>query len=187
MRIIILCCLLLISLPLNAKEIAGVIVQETVQTDDGKILHLNGAGLRSKFFFDIYIAKLYMENPSSLADEVIAASGRKRVIMHFLHDKVEKEKLVAAWNDGFKGNTEPDKLSVLQERINTFNGFFEDAKKGDVIQLDFIPSQETVVTIANQEKGAIPGKDFNDALLGIWLGKKPVTKKLKDKLLQYNK
>jgi hypothetical protein len=49
--------------------------------------------------------------------------------------------------------------------------------------LDFFPNQGTVVTIAKQEKGVILGKDFNDALLRIWLGEKPVTKGLKEKLL----
>jgi hypothetical protein len=44
-----------------------------------------------------------------------------------------------------------------------------------------------VVTIAKQEKGVVPGKDFNDALLRIWLGEKPVTKGLKEKLLSYKK
>ncbi len=66
MRFLVLCCLLLCSFSVNAKEIAGVMVQETMQTEDGVVLHLNGAGIRSKFFFDIYIAKLYMEHPSNL-------------------------------------------------------------------------------------------------------------------------
>lgn len=187
MRIFILCCLLLIGLPLEAKEIAGVMVQETMQTEDGVVLHLNGAGIRSKFFFDIYVAKLYMEHPSNSAEEIISTSGRKRIIMHFLYDKVEKKKLVDAWNDGFSGNIQADQLPALQDRISEFNELFEDVKKNDVILLDFTPTQETVVTIANQEKGAIPGKDFNDGLLKIWLGNKPVTKKLKEKLLSYNK
>jgi len=187
MRIFILCCLLLISLPANAKEIAGVMVQETLQTEDGTVLQLNGAGIRSKFVFDVYIAELYMEHPSNLVDEVIAAPGRKRIVMHFLYDQVEKAKLVKAWNVGFKDNSKADDVVKLQGRIDTFNGLFEDVKENDVIVLDFTPEKGTLVTIANSEKGVIPGKDFNDALLRIWLGKKPVTKGLKEKLLSYKK
>jgi hypothetical protein len=185
MRFFVLCCLLLISLPAHAKEIGGVMVQESLQTGDGTVLQLNGAGIRSKFFFDIYIAKLYMEHPAKSAAEVIAAPGRKQLIMHFLYDKVEKEKLVEGWNDGFTGNTKADEVALLQERINQFNELFVDVKKDDVILLDFTPDQGTVVTIVNIEKGTIPGKDFNDALLRIWLGEKPVTKGLKKQLLGY--
>ena len=185
MRLFILCCLFLWSVPVNAEEIAGVMVQETLQTDDGTVLHLNGAGIRSKFFFDIYIAELYMEHPSNVAGEVIATGGRKRIIMHFLYNKVEKDKLIDGWNEGFTGNSEAGEVAKLQARIDQFNGMFDDVKKGDIIILDYIPVKGTVVTIAKQEKGIVPGKDFNDALLRIWLGDKPVNKGLKDQLLSY--
>ena len=185
MRLLILCCLFLLSLPANAKEIAGVMVQEALQTDDGVVLHLNGAGIRSKFFFDIYIAELYMEHPSNVVGDVIGVQGRKRIVMHFLYDEVGKDKLIAGWDEGFADNSKADEVVKLQERIDQFNGMFDDVKKGDTIVLDFVPGQGTRVTVAKQEKGVIPGKDFNDALLRIWLGKNPVTKGLKEKLLSY--
>jgi len=188
MRIFFLCCLLVLTgFSANAKDLAGVVVQETVQTDDGTVLQLNGAGVRSKFFMDIYVAELYMENPSKSADEVIAAEGQKRVVMHILYSKVEKSKLVAGWNDGFKNNTKADEVVKLQERIDKFNGLFSDVKEGDILLYDFIPGKGTVVNISGEEKGVIEGKDFNDALLRIWLGKKPVTKDLKKGLLSYSK
>ena len=60
---------------------------------------------------------------------------------------------------------------------------FTDAKKGEIIILDYAPENGTKVIIAGVEKGVIPGKDFNDAMLSIWLGDKPVSKDLKAKLL----
>lgn len=183
MKVLFLCCLFVFSgFSVNAKEMSGVIVQESVQVD-GTELQLNGAGIRSKFIFDIYIAELYLENPSSAADEVIAMPGRKRIVMHFLHDKVGKDKLVDAWNDGFKNNTEADVVVKLKDRIDQFNSMFTDVKKDDVVLLDFVPEKGTMVSIAGAEKGLIEGKDFNDALLKIWLGEKPVTKDLKKELL----
>ena len=187
MRLFILCCLFLWSVPVNAQEIAGVMVQETLQNDDGTVLHLNGAGIRSKFFFDIYIAELYMEHPSHVASEVITAVGRKRIIMQFLYDKVGKDKLIEGWNEGFHGNTGVAEIAKLQGRISQFNSMFVDVKKGDLIVLDFVPEKGTVVTIAKQEKGVIPGKDFNDALLRIWLGDKPIDAGLKKEMLNSNK
>ncbi|TKB27100.1 hypothetical protein FCL47_07940 [Desulfopila sp. IMCC35006] len=187
MRLFILCCLFLWSVPANAQEIAGVMVQETLKNDDGTVMHLNGAGIRSKFFFDIYIAELYMEHPSNVAGEVINGGGRKRITMQFLYDEVGKDKLIEGWNEGFTGNTSAAEIATLQARINQFNSMFVDVKKGDLIVLDFVPDQGTFVTIAKQEKGVIPGKDFNDALLRIWLGDKPVDKGLKEKMLSYNK
>ena len=187
MRLFICCCLLLSGFSANAVEIAGVAIEENLHTADGVQLHLNGAGVREKFFFDIYIAELYMENPSGSAIEVVQDAGHKRVIMHFLYDEVGKDKLIDGWQEGFHGNSKAEEVQKLQSRINQFNEMFEDVKKGENIVLDFVPSRGTTVTVVNQEKGVIPGKDFNDALLKIWLGDKPIDSDLKEKLLSYGK
>jgi Chalcone isomerase-like len=185
MRLLLVVLMVLVVTPLQAKEIAGVMVQEVVKTDAGTDMVLNGAGVRSKFFMDIYIAELYMEQPSAKVDEVIAASGGKRMVMHFLYKEVSKDKLVDGWVEGFAGNSGAEEVKALQERIDSFNAMFVDVKTGDQIILDFVPGTGTIVTIANEQKGVIEGKDFNDALLLIWLGEKPVTKKLKKLLLSY--
>jgi len=187
MRILVFFTLLLMALPAYAKEIAGVMVNDTLQTEDGTILQLNGAGIRSKLFMDIYIAQLYMEKPSASAAEVIGDKGKKRIVMHFLYKEVTKDKLIEAWNEGFKDNNSADDLTKLQERINQFNSLFVDVKKDDVIILDYAAATGTVVTIKGQKKGTIAGADFNDALLKIWLGEKPVNGGLKDNLLSYKK
>ena len=187
MRILLLFCLLVISVPADAREVAGVAVQETINADDGTVLQLNGAGIRTKLFFDIYVAQLYLEKPAASVAEVIAAEGKKRMVMHFLYKEVQKDKLVEAWNDGFKGNTGSEDLAKLQGRIDQFNALFEDVKKGDVIVLDYVPATGTAVTIKGLQKGVVPGKDFNDAMLKIWLGEAPVTESLKKDLLSYKK
>ena len=182
-NVFLICFCLLFALPAAALEIAGVPVPESIKTDTGVTLTLNGAGIRKKLFFDIYIAQLYLEHPATDAKEAIAADGHKRIAMHFLYDQVEKKKLTDGWNEGFAGNNSPEQLKPLQERIDQFNAMFTDAKKGEVIILDYAPESGTKVNIAGMEKGVIAGKDFNDALLAIWLGEKPVSKDLKAKLL----
>jgi hypothetical protein len=188
MRIILMvCCILMFSVSAWALEIAGVSIPESVSTDNGKALTLNGAGIRSKFVFDIYVGQLYLEKTATEVQDVISPDTHKRMVMHFLYDKVEKAKLVEAWNEGFKNNTAAEQVTALQQRIDQFNAMFTDAKKGDVIVLDYIPGTGTKVTIAGAEKGVIPGKDFNDAMLLIWLGDKPVSKDLRAKLLSAGK
>lgn len=187
MRTLVFFTLLLIGLPSYATEISGVMVNDTLQTEDGTTLQLNGAGVRSKLFMDIYIAELYMEKPSASAAAVIGDKGKKRIVMHFLYSEVAKDKLVDAWNEGFKENNSAGDLAKLQERIQQFNNLFVDVKKGDVIILDYAPATGTVVTIKGQKKGTIAGADFNEALLKIWLGEKPVNAGLKEKMLSYKK
>lgn len=185
MRLLLAVLMFFVAGPVQAKEIAGVMIQEVVITDAGVQLQLNGAGIRSKFFFDIYIAELYMEQPSKSAEDIIAADGGRRMVMHFLYKEVPKEKLVEGWDEGFAGNNDAGALQALQPRIDAFNAMFRSVKEGERIILDYTPEKGTVVTIGEEQKGVVKGKDFNDALLRIWLGEKPVNKKLKEKLLSY--
>ena len=103
--------------------------------------------------------------------------------MHFLHDEVSQEKLVDAWNEGFKKNQSEKSMKTLGPRIEQFNKLFQTVHKGDVITLDYIPDDGTTVRINGTEKGKVPGADFNRALLEVWLGKEPVDSDLKRALL----
>ena len=177
----ILCCL--ICSPAAAREIAGVALDEQVTQGDGTVLQLNGAGIRSKFVVKVYIAMLYLENPGSDRDQVIADPGAKQLIMHFLYKEVDKDALVEAWNDGFSGNGSAEQLEALKTEIAQFNAMFDTVKKGDRIVLDYVPDEGTTVSINAIKKGTIAGKEFNDLLLSIWLGDKPVGEKLRQELL----
>ncbi len=77
-------------------------------------------------------------------------------------------------------------MVALQPRIDSFNEMFVDVTEGDRIELDYVPGEGTVVHIAGSKKGVVEGKDFNDALLLIWLAEKPVTKNLTGQLLSYS-
>ncbi len=176
-----LCCVL--CSPVVAREIAGVAIDEQITQADGTMLQLNGAGIRSKFVVKVYVAMLYLENPGSDRDQVIGDAGAKQLIMHFLYKEVDKDALVEAWNDGFNGNGTPEQLEKLKSEIAEFNGLFDTVKKGDRIVLDYVPGKGTTVSINASEKGTIVGKEFNDLLLAIWLGDKPVAEKLRKALL----
>lgn len=175
---------MLFACPVYALTISDVNVAEEVVVDGGTTLKLNGAGIRSKFIFDIYIGELYLATPSKEAAEVLADPGHKRVVMHFLYKSVGQDKLIDGWNEGFSANLSAENKTKLQPRIDMFNNMFtEEMKSGDVVIFDYLPEQGTRVSIKNTVKGIIPGKDFNDALLSIWLGEKPVTSGLKNDLL----
>lgn len=179
MVLLVLCC----SFPVAAREVAGVALEEQLTTDNGTVLSLNGAGIRTKFFFKIYVAALYLEKRGDTAEAVIGEEAAKRMVMHFLYDEVGQEDLIEAWNDGFNGNGTSEQLAALAGEIAKFNTLFSAVKAGDQIVLDYHPGTGTAVLIRGEHKGTIPGKPFNDLLLSIWLGKEPVTEDLRAALL----
>jgi hypothetical protein len=168
----------------QARDFYGLQFQDTVTlTGTQTPLQLNGIGFRSKFFFKIYIGALYTMNRAASRDEVVSQPGPKRVLMHFVYDEVEREKLVSAWNDGFEANTSPGQLETLRSRIDQFNALFPTVHAGDVVLLDYIPDTGTRVTINGEVRGVIKGADFNTALLDIWLGEEPADENLKEAML----
>ncbi|MCG8016922.1 MAG: chalcone isomerase family protein [Candidatus Thiodiazotropha sp. 'RUGA'] len=183
-RLLLLCWLVSLFSNVAAKQVAGINLDETMQrAEDGVTLELNGAGVREKFFFDIYVAALYLQKKSNQASVILNNEAAARVEIRMLYSEVKQEKFVQGWNDGFSANLDEPQFNQIVERLNQFNGWFETLTEGEMIELDYFPGKGTRVKIKGVEKGVIPGGDFFQALLSVWLGEKPVTKSLKKDLL----
>lgn len=172
--------------PVSAgREIAGIVLPETLQIpDSATALLLNGAGTRNKLFFKIYVAGLYLPSYQTTPAAVLDLTGPKRVHMHFLYKEVEQEKLVNGWQDGFKNNLAKARFEQLASRLMKFNSLFRTMKRGDVIDLDYLPAAGTRVWINGELQGQIEGEDFYAALLKVWLGDSPADATLKAALLE---
>lgn len=183
--LILAVCLVFLALPLaQAREVAGVDVPEEISLSGATApLQLNGAGVRKKLFFSIYLASLYLPQSTDSAEKILSSDQARSVRMDMLYSEVSKDKLVKAWWDGFEANHSAEELVPLKARIETFNGMFKTLITGDRVELDYLPATGTRVTINGEEQGVIAGQDFNRALLKIWIGKSPVTKSLKKDLL----
>jgi len=166
----------------QAREIAGVPLAQT-QEIDGKTLLLNGAGVRQRFFFDVYVIALYLPAPAHTTEAVLSQPGPNRVLMHFLRD-VTGDQIKKAWREGFASDNTPEALDKLRPRAEQFDKVFEQGlKKGEVVLLDYLPGTGTRVTIGGNVRATIPGEDFHSALMRVWIGKKPVSDDLKHELL----
>ncbi len=171
--------------PAAAREVGGIEMPEQATVSaGGPALRLNGAGVRRKLFVAVYAVGLYLPAPTRDAAQVLAVDGPRLVVMRFLHREVPRDKLVAAWNEGFAANQDAATLATLQARIDRFNGLFETVREGDTVELAFDPTRKaTRVTTNGASRGEIPGADFAAALLRIWLGPSPVSEDLKAALL----
>ena len=178
---------LFLSFSIHAKSVANIEIPDAVShSEQSTKLILNGAGIRSKFIFDIYVGSLYLEKKAHKSDEIYNLPGEKRISMHFLYSEVSKEKLVGGWNDGFENNHTKDELKKLKAQINQFNSLFITVKKGDIININFIPTTGTSVVINGKTMGLVEGDNFFTALLKIWLGDDPADSDLKNAMLGNN-
>jgi Leu/Phe-tRNA-protein transferase len=163
-------------------EIGGVHLPDSLTVNSSQ-LQLNGAGLRTKVIIKVYAGGLYLLRKETDPAKIIAADEPMVIRMHFIHSKVSKESLVNAWNEGFTNATNGN-IAAIEKEIKEFNGYFqEDAKKGDIYDVIYLPGQGISVEIKGKQKGPIPGLAFKKAVFGIWLGEKPADAKLKKGML----
>ena len=166
----------------RAATVEGVQLPDSIQLQDEHLV-LNGVGVREKFFFDIYVAGLYLPQRQTDAGRILEQDRSWRMVMHFLFGKVSRERLAEGWQEGFEANLAPKALQQLQPRIDRFKSLFPVLHRGDRVLLDFLPGKGVSVTIDGRRLGQVEGDDFGRALLAIWLGERPVTASLKAALL----
>jgi hypothetical protein len=147
-------------------DIAGVQIDSSAALSDSTQLVLNGAGIRRKFFTDLYIGALYLPTLTHSADDILEVPPANRLYVRILHSKISRQKLIQAWTDGFERND-----------------MFSTTVRSDEIFLDYTPSTGTRIRINDNVRGVIEGADFNRSLLSIWLGRRPISSSLKHSLL----
>jgi len=169
----------------QAVEVEGVKLDPTAQVG-GAALQLNGAGVRTRAIFKVYVAGLYVPQKANSAAALLAQKGPRRVAITMLRN-VDADTFSGALSEGLQKNLSEAQFAGFKAQIDTLNANFKaagEAKKGDVILLEFAPDTGTRVVVNGKLQGnAIPGEDFYTAVLRIWLGEKPVDGDLKKGLV----
>ena len=166
----------------HAREIEGINMPESLEVSKSKLI-LNGAGVRSKFFIDLYVGGLYLQNKSNNPKEIIEGDEPMAIRLHIISSLITSKKMENATREGFenatKGNIEPIKsqiekfISVFQEKID----------EDDIFDLIYSPGKGVEVYKNGESKSTIEGLAFKQALFGIWLCDKPAQKSLKEEML----
>ena len=168
----------------SAAEVAGVKIEDRTRVGTAE-LALNGAGLRKRVFFQVYVIGLYLPQKGSTPAAILEQPGAKRVAIHMLRD-VGADDFTAALADGIRANHSEAEAKALEPRIQELGAIMaelKEARKGMAIALDW-SGTGTVLSVQGKPMGRpIAGEDFYRALLRIWIGDKPVQDELKRALL----
>ncbi len=168
-----------------AADISGVKIADTVKLGDAELV-LNGAGVRTRAVFKVYVAALYLPGKRATEGEVFATKGPKRLAMHLMRD-LSAEQLTEALNGGLNDNLSEPEKEKFKTQIADLTATMADvgaAKEKQIVTIDWMPGQGTRVALNGTAKGkTIAGEDFYNALLRIWIGAKPIGGELKAALL----
>lgn len=168
-----------------AAEIGGVKIDDKA-TVAGKSLVLNGVGMRQLFIIKVYAAALYLAEKKTSSEAVQALESPRRIALHIQREINSDEfgqLFISAMN---KNSTKEQKAKVINQTVKFGEMFagLQPVKKGDVVTLDWIPGSGTMSTLNGKQIGeTLPGVDFYNAVLRIWIGDNPVQNDIKQGLL----
>jgi hypothetical protein len=163
-------------------ELDGVKLSDTAQVD-GKILHLNGIGLRtySILGIHIYVVGLYLEHPSTDAQAIMRSPETKLLKIRFVRN-VGADAARNAWRKGLLNNCQapcqldPDDLAHFLALVPAMHA-------GQRYSILFTELGATV-SADGAPLGTIAKPQFAAAMLATFLGAKPASPMLKAELLQ---
>ncbi len=178
----------LLSFPLFAQTKVGDATLPNTITIESKSLKLNGAGLREKFWFDLYACGLYLTNKNTLGSSITKSDKPMAIHLEILSRLLSKKKMIGAFKDGFENTNSTETVNKLNTEFTTFLGFLKDEiKVGDIYLLVYSPENGTTLLKNDTKLGNIKGLLFKTAIFNIWLSKTPVDNDLKSELLSINK
>jgi len=166
----------------QAAEVGGVKLDDKASVG-GQDLVLNGAGIRTRAVFKVYVGSLYLPAKATTLAGVLE-KGPRRFQLNLLRT-LSADQLVDALTDGIKDNSSPAELAAIKPQIDQMVATmkaFNEVKEKDVVTLDFVDGA-TKIGLNGAAKGSIAGDAFNKALTRIWLGDNPVQADLKKAML----
>src|SRR5437763_9031690 len=130
----------------SGAEVAGVKLDEKTQVESRELV-LNGAGLRKRIIFNVYVIGLYLPEKKSDLAAVLALAGPKRAEIHMLRD-VGADTFTEALVDGLRANHSEADFKVLDPRVKELADIMAqigEAKNGMTIALDWTGSGTRLV------------------------------------------
>lgn len=181
-QLLIMGCILLLSLPSYALQIGGITLSDKIQFENNELL-LNGAGTRSKWFFDLYVGTLYLQKNSEDAAAIIQADELMAIRLDITSSMITSEKMRNATLEGFEKSTKGDMFAIKPQVDRFLSAFNEEIIEGDVFEFIHQPRMGVIIKKNGIIKETIESLAFKKALFGIWLSEDPAQKSLKESML----
>lgn len=141
-------------------------------TVEGKNLKLIGAGLREKWFFDVYTMGAYSESGSCNLSEIVNKTEVKYLRLDMKRD-VSAEKMSSSIGESFEEHMPKNAPAKLKQQRKTFESLFKnECTEGTVLEFVYIPGKGTTLKQNGKELGPpLEGDGFQKVLWDIYFSK----------------
>ncbi len=165
-------------------KLAGIEIAENINLNNKELI-LNGAAIRTKFFVQTYIISLYTETPI-LHDKIgveslIERCLRMQIITPLATSKAVSENIQSGMKEGM-GKLYHLNKETIEQLIHVLES--SQIQYKDIIDIYY--SDKSELKIFKNGKEIYSNKDgklFAETIFGIYLGRNPKDRKIKEALL----
>ncbi len=165
----------------RAAELDGVVMPNARQAA-GVTVRLNGMALRtfSIFGIHVYVAALYLQQPSSDGPAIMNSDQVKLLEVKFVHD-ASAERVRDSWIRGFKDNC-VDPCHLPESEVAQFLNAVPPFKRGDSSTFLFTPAG-VQISVDGRVLGTVTDPTFTRVILGTFIGHAFPNDRVKEGLL----
>lgn len=147
-------------------------------------LQRNGAGIREYGFFKIdgYAAALYLTEPSSDAEAILASDQPKAVHMRYLRGGGDVDDARRVWREAIRANCSAPDCTLDDTAVQDFLNAVAPARKGHTETMEF-GDDLMRYRVDGSVVATVRDTTLRRVLLATWIGDAPPTEKLKRALL----
>jgi hypothetical protein len=134
-----------------------------------------------KLFFKLYDAALFAE-PSATSTEVLTRNCAFQLEFRYLRN-IPKATILESAEHMLNKNLSAEQMARIRVSMQQLHASYRSVIAGDRSSLTYIPNKGTTFTLNGSQLITIPGKEFAQCYLDIWLGAQPISVELRDQLL----
>lgn len=164
--------------PAQARTVQGYDLPDTLKLG-GQSLKLVGAGVRTKWFVNVYVMGVYQKTANAAAGHLINSDEPKYLWLHMMRG-IGGDKMRDAIDDGLEANASEAVLLEIGADVTKLKAAFPGSiRKGLDIGFWYQPGKGTTLRLDGKAKLTAPGDRFMVAMWSIWFGRRPADKGLK--------
>ncbi|MFH1153144.1 MAG: chalcone isomerase family protein [Pseudomonadota bacterium] len=150
----------------QALEVGGLNIPDSLDSGQGALV-LNGAGIRKKFGFKVYVGGLYLKAKTSDSKSIIDADEPMAITMSWKRTG-PVDKTTEVFGEGFKYAAGSD-YDAIKGDIDTFIASVVQAEKTDIWKYLYLPGKGVAVYYNDKLATTLADFRFKKALFAIWL------------------
>jgi len=170
-----------------AKEFSGVVLPDKARPAGSDAdVRLLGGGMFRFLFLRYYVCGLYAAEGLLDAAAILARDAPRRVQLVAMR-RITSFEFFWGLDKGLAdnmGESDSKELHAPLEQVRATIRSIGAITPGTRVSIDYVPGTGTSIVVDERSRGtAIAGKPVNDALMRVWIGKRPLDASLKQALL----